>query len=288
MPIDILPDNAVSWAKSQEAMGRIVVQRSALAKPGANCPECNDLQSVWIQSITKHAVMPPHFNQVVVNFENNIHLVLGEEQFPCLACAVNDTVRVATLLNRSGLEPTEQDWTIHKLRGLEKKDGAYQAACELLSETPHPHNVWLFHGQVGRGKSGLLKSLVAMFCKARVTALYTTAEDILVKLRSTFGNNSHESEEQILALYGGYQVLAIDELGVTSSTDWATAALRTLINKRYDKRFQSCTILATNRQPTDLQEYLYSRLETGNMIEIGGVDLRSGEVYTWTSRKDIE
>ena len=98
-------------------------------------------------------------------------------------------------------------------------------------------------GVTGTGKSHLALS-VAQHVMARGTAMYMDAMDLIRRVRGTWRRDSEKSEEEMLALFGGIDLLIIDEVGVQRGTDDEQMILFDVVNRRY--RDNRATILITN------------------------------------------
>ena len=146
---------------------------------------------------------------------------------------------------------------------------------------------WLsLHGSYGMGKTGVMKSIVAACIKRSIKTRYVLASQLLSELRTSYQDNGFNedvpnTESEIIKMYQRVQVLAIDEVDRVSDTDWSQSMLLNILNGRYDRRDTVATIIATNRAPGQLPpafHYLASRMKDGEMVMIGGTDLRGGQI----------
>ena len=163
------------------------------------------------------------------------------------------------------------------IKGQRGKEQGLTAARGILTSIPRPTGWVLFHGDYGRGKSGLLKSIVAQACTAGCSARYVTSAKILMEIRDTFGDDVDVDEKDLLERYTRYALLAVDEVDRIPDTGWSRSTLFTLLNARYDRRGECCTLLATNQDPDAMpagMEYLASRMRDGTRVLVGGADLR--------------
>jgi hypothetical protein len=194
---------------------------------------------------------------------------------PCPVCAGDQ--RAAFLLRFCGLSDDDLAVRLDQFKPLAGKVNARQEAARLLSLTPEPTGFTTFYGAFGVGKSHLLKSLVNGFRVAGILAVYTRMADILAEVRETFGDQSRDSGEELIQRYGGYPVLAIDEVDRVNLTPWSSETLFRLLDSRYSRRARLLTVLATNADPHQGLgglEYLASRMKDGTIIEVGGNDMR--------------
>lgn len=197
--------------------------------------------------------------------------------YPCPVCrpTAPAITRVGTYMANSGLEPAEQDWSIAFYDGMAGKENAQHAAAKILSQSPTPRGLYVFFGDYGVGKSGLLKSIVSALVKAGVRAKYVRANDILGEIRSAYDTGI--PEDAITEKIMHYQFLAVDEVDRISDTEWARATLFGILDKRYNARHLMCTAMATNQWPDrmgDSWKYLMNRMLDGVRVPVGGICLR--------------
>ena len=160
---------------------------------------------------------------------------------------------------------------------MDSKIQALVKARAILAQVPRPTGWVIFYGAYGRGKSGLLKAVVAQCIVAGVPAMYLRAVDLLREVRSSYSEDNSLSESDIIERYGGCQVLAIDEIDRISSTAWAMSTLMAVMDMRYNRRATHATLMATNSDPDNMPagfEYLASRMRDGDRVPVGGRDLR--------------
>lgn len=194
---------------------------------------------------------------------------------PCPVCAEH---KEADFLQKNcGLIDTDLDIRLDEFDPLAGKEDALHMAQGLLSQTPNPSGMITFFGGYGRGKTHLLKSLVNGFRIAGVFATYRKLSDLLADVREGYEDNAREAAEDILMRYKNVRVLAVDEVDRVSWTPWSREATFRLLDRRYEMQRLTLTVLATNadpaQMPTDL-EYLGSRMASGIICEVGGIDMR--------------
>jgi hypothetical protein len=101
-------------------------------------------------------------------------------------------------------------------------------------------------GATGNGKTHLAVALLRDLANARVPAKrmrFTTAEQILLEIEATYRNDSGDSVARLLAKYGSYDVLVIDDFGARKVTDHVARIFLELCTKRQGK----ATIWTSNR-----------------------------------------
>ena len=208
--------------------------------------------------------------------------------FPCPSCT-DETERANVIHDRleaSGLAPNEYDWRPAFVAAMPGKESAASAVLEMFADTFTPAG-WLFvYGANGLGKTGLLKSAVAMACHLGVLARYTTASNILNEIYDLIERNKRHDDQaetilELIRRYDRYQVLAIDEVGLdrTADTQFALSKLFDIFDARYARRTTTATLIASNSQPQTLERhsqwrYFESRTRDGLRVPIGGESLR--------------
>jgi len=244
---------------------------------GGDCPNCGGMKYLDLFSITSgpsHNLYSPA--QVSLLVDGKWHLG-KRHQFTCPMCNADNSAMIEALWEASGLEPTERQWHVDHINGMEGKELALDTARKILAQTPRPVGWSVVYGAYGVGKSGLMKSLVASFIRAGVSAKYITAFDILEQIKSTFKRDAGEATDEAYSRYAGYKFLAIDEVDAAPEKDWSHQALRSIIDKRYNARHRFATMMATNADPEVMGEpwgYLISRMRDGLRVPMGGQDMR--------------
>lgn len=278
MTTTTLGAEAQSILNARIRAGEIVVEY--MAEPNTinppKCLNCNDLQIIWVKVLVGPITKTSSPKTVVTYYNDSLYRVADSYTFPCPVCTDHAT-RMEFLWQRSGLESNEFDWRIDYIKDMPGKSTAYQTATELLAMTPHPAGLYLFFGDYGVGKTGILKSLVAQFTMAGVPARYIRSADLLSEIRETYTEEAEIDEKDIVQSYGGYSFLAIDEVDVINQTQWGMTMLRTILDTRYTRRYFVATAVATNQTPEQLWGYLASRWESGTRVVIQGKSLRERE-----------
>lgn len=144
----------------------------------------------------------------------------------------------------------------------------------------------LLVGEPGRGKTLMLKVLVAVAIHAEYEAAYANMSEILDDLRRSFDASASGAElASRMDWWMGLDVLAIDEYDKANSTSWAQERIHLLMDTRYRKALsgEGVTVIATNVEPKD--DYLISRFRdarVGKIIRLSGsVDVRTRAKPDW-------
>jgi len=123
----------------------------------------------------------------------------------------------------------------------------------------HEGNVVL-QGNTGSGKTHLAVSIL----RERVRnmkhegALFETAPELLLSLRSTFDSNSLETEENVIDRYSGAPFLILDDLGSEKATEFSITSLYIIIDRR-DRELLP-TIITTNMSLKEIEDHLSARI----------------------------
>lgn len=181
---------------------------------------------------------------------------------------------VAALLSDSGLQYAEREWKLGFYRGR-GKDNALQVVAPYGAQ-PTPAGMLFLYGDYGVGKSGMMKAMVAGFCRDGHKARYVRAADIVLEAQASF--DSRGGAERVRHKYERYQVLAVDEIDRVSFNEWTQSFLFGLLDARYNMRAGRATMVASNKALEQVPEYGYlaSRMEDGLRVRVAGDKLRGG------------
>jgi DNA replication protein DnaC len=138
----------------------------------------------------------------------------------------------------------------------------------------------VFMGGVGTGKTHLCCSILQCLANHEFPArpgycisvgyhvLYSSASELIRKLRATWRNDSRITEEQAIGELTTPHLLAIDEVGVGFGTEGERAQLSELIDARY--RLSKPTLVITNLGREGLAEYIGGR-SVDRLKDKGGI-----------------
>jgi len=87
---------------------------------------------------------------------------------------------------------------------------------------------------------------------------FTTVPELLLEIRSSFGNNPSASEDEIISKYSGVKVLILDDLGAEKASDFAIQSLYLVIDRR--NRELKPTIVTTNLSLAEIETRLNGRI----------------------------
>jgi DNA replication protein DnaC len=88
--------------------------------------------------------------------------------------------------------------------------------------------------------------------------VFTTAPELLLKIRSAFRDDAKESEEQLINYYSGCELLILDDLGSEKTSEFAVTTLYVII----DRRIRDCrkTIITTNMSQQEIEQTFGARI----------------------------
>jgi DNA replication protein DnaC len=122
---------------------------------------------------------------------------------------------------------------------------ARMAACKFVEEYPVDKTGLVFVGDAGRGKTHLAVGIIKELTRSKgVACLFCEYRELLKRIQNSYNPSVQTTELGILAPFFDVEVLVIDELGATTSTDWVWDTVSFLINKRYND--QKTVIVTTN------------------------------------------
>ena len=138
-----------------------------------------------------------------------------------------------------------------------------------------PRKTLLLHGGSGLGKTYLLRCVERAARDRGVGALYTTAYDLLMRLRDAYFSRGDEGAEE----YFSVPLLLIDDLGMEPLMETITVEqIYHLLNARLEKGL--CTAITTNLSRPELKNR-YTERVTSRLL-----DIRGGEAIPFLG-KDI-
>lgn len=268
-----LPNEAIADIRAAKSIGERAFVREIESVAVGDCQNCGGSGIIWVEFTSK---IPADGRSMMTVTLDGKRILVYSKTYPCPSCT-DGSVAVRALYKRSGLELSDSDLRIDYIDTMDGKGFALLASRSILASLPRASGWYVFYGQYGRGKTGLLKAIVAQSILAGVQAYYCRAADILDAIRATYRENSTESETAIKARYTNIKILAVDEVNRIPSTDWASSALMSVLDTRYMRRAQTCTLFATNCEPDNMGDnfdYLSSRFQDGTLVPVGGDDLR--------------
>jgi DNA replication protein DnaC len=175
------------------------------------------------------------------------------------------------------------------------KDGlsdGHKARQAVRAAYERGHGLVFLYGKSGQAKTLSLKVAVAVALMAGKRAAYANMLTVLDDIRLAFDEKENKQTELVRRVdwWLSLDVLAIDELDKTNSTDWARERIFQLLDARYQRavRQEALTVIAGNYSSTDeLSAYLRSRIEdnrfaiNGMVVSLNGPDGRKAVPDGW-------
>jgi DNA replication protein DnaC len=270
----IYPDSFIALAKISERL--LVVEPPEINHPD-DCSNCGGIEFMYYFEPAAGPYKHPSATAkgALRHIEGEgwyVGNLVGED---CPVCSGSQRHHYLTKI--SGLEDEELKIRLEDFKALDGKEEAKVMAGMILNMTPSPVGFYTFWGDFGTGKTTLMMAVCNGFRIAGVTAAYRRMADILAEVRESFGDNSREAAEEILRRYANYKVLAIDEIDRVHLTSWSQETVFRFIDGRYQRMQRNLTLLATNTEPDEMSQelgYLSSRMTAGQIIHVGGEDIR--------------
>lgn len=145
--------------------------------------------------------------------------------------------------------------------------GVVRDYCSGIEQVLQTGRSIVLSGGVGTGKTHLLAGIVRHVCEKGGTALYTTAADLVGRIRATYHRDASETEQSVLDEFYTVDLLAIDEVGRQLDTTHETVQLFRVLDRRYAER--KPVVLASNMDRDALTTHLGAAL-TDRLREAGG------------------
>lgn len=239
-----------------------------------DCPNCGGRGYLYVQVKQSKAFNSPPGGTKPVAYLNDGWYQVETRGAPCPVC--NGDAKYRHLLENCGLSGRDLDVTLTNFKPLPGKAESRALIGNLLGMNLHPQGFVTFHGSYGVGKTMLLYALVNGFRAVGLLAYYTTMADLLATVRDQFDDGGRAAEALLLQ-YRHLKVLCLDEVDRVNLTPWARETIFRLLDGRYKQQAGVLTVMATNTNPASMSGdwgYLASRMTAGEVVEVGGVDVR--------------
>lgn len=112
----------------------------------------------------------------------------------------------------------------------------------------------VLRGETGCGKTHLAVSIMQHIGHG----YFTTAPELLLRIRATFRDESWESEGQVISDLCLHELLVLDDLGAEKTTEFAITTLYIIIDRRI--RDAKRTIITTNLSLKEIEDKLDARI----------------------------
>lgn len=230
-----------------------------------------------------------------------------QHESPCPAC-FDLQIKKAQEEERERIAEERKNAKIAaKQRQLEEKTGAARIPkrfqnktfADYIAETPqqqraleacrdYAHNFsdnlaagrcLILSGNVGTGKTHLAAAIADYIVReTEYTAVFRSLHSILQAIKSTYGSDAQNTEGEVLQLFTSPDLLIIDEVGATKSSEFELATIFAIINTRYEDNLP--TVVITNLEAAELKNAIGDRC-TDRLREGGGRAI----AFTWESKR---
>ena len=137
----------------------------------------------------------------------------------------------------------------------------------------------ILSGNVGTGKTHLAAAIADYIVReTEYTAVFRSLHSILQAIKSTYGSDAGSTESDVLQLFTSPDLLIIDEVGATKSSEFELATLFAIINARYENK--APTVVITNLEASELKSAIGDRC-TDRLREGGGRAI----TFDWESKR---
>lgn len=146
--------------------------------------------------------------------------------------------------------------TLDRFQRVEGASDMEEAVAEF-AEGKSPH-ILVVQGNHGCGKSHMLEGALRELLHRGMTVRYEVAKRYLDRLRASYDKGMEDSFKQLCDWYRGIGILALDDVGLEKSSDFAATELTDLIDERLN--YGRPTIIATNKTKQQMIDHLGERL----------------------------
>lgn len=158
--------------------------------------------------------------------------------------------------------------------GQQKALDACRSYAEEFKENLDLGRCLILCGKPGTGKTHLATAIADyLITETKYTAVYRSLFSILQSVKNTYGNDAESTERQVFRDLVRPDLLIIDEIGATKSTEFELSTLFALINARYENQLP--TLIISNLAPEELKGAIGERC-VDRLREGGGKALSFG------------
>jgi DNA replication protein DnaC len=145
-----------------------------------------------------------------------------------------------------------------------------ESAKKLCSEASKHLKSVLLCGKTGCGKTHLAVAMMRQkiinsetifdvdHYYGRKQAIFITAPELLLEIRTSYNNKDGDTEEDIINKYGGIGLLVLDDLGAEKTSEWVESTLYLIIDRR--NRNERWTIITSNLDLEEIEHHLGARI----------------------------
>ena len=152
--------------------------------------------------------------------------------------------------------------------------------ADLVSRDDHKGRCLILSGNVGAGKTHLCCSLLRqVISNTAQPCFYISFDELVNMFRETMDRTAGCTERELIAKFGRYRLLVIDEVGLQKFSDYELTVAYKVINARYQNVLP--TVLATNVPAKNLKNCIGERA-VDRLRENGGKAL----AFDWMSYRE--
>ncbi|MGB8509191.1 MAG: ATP-binding protein [Pyrinomonadaceae bacterium] len=177
-------------------------------------------------------------------YGSGMEVIPGKGARRCECRKQGDSVK---LLEAARIPPRYRECSLsnyHTELGNGSQLQAFNYAFKLVDGYPAVDRGLLLMGTVGVGKTHLSAAILRGLVEKGVPCLFYEFGALLKEIQNSFNPVSQTSELKVLAPVYEAEVLVLDELGASKTTDWVRDTMMQIINTRYNNR--KLTIFTTN------------------------------------------
>lgn len=172
--------------------------------------------------------------------------------------------KIELLRQNSGLPKKQLGQNFENFQVRKGTESALKAAKIFVDKFPNIVHGLLLIGPCGSGKTHIAAAIANEILNKGYSVKFITALEIFEQTRSSYGI-SGVSEASIINPIKTCKLLIIDDIGVSSPTEWNKSLLQSIID--YRMNYENPTVLTTNLNMSELKERLdprtYDRLSEG-------------------------
>lgn len=183
--------------------------------------------------------------------------------------------KVERLLGESQLSPRFQVKTFenYDVSGTPQKEAIFYECKSFAEDFPvcQTWGTWFtFMGPCGTGKGHLSAAIIKAVIQLHgATALFVKLHDLVREIKQSWGQDSEKTEDEILKVVRGVDLLVLDDIGMQFETKTERLILYSVLDYRYE--YLKPTILTTNLNLLQLEKVIGERIvdrlhEGGNRI----------------------
>lgn len=116
----------------------------------------------------------------------------------------------------------------------------------------------IFCGKPGTGKTHLSVGVALAIMATGKSALFTTVQRMVRRVKETYRKDSDESERDVLNMLTYPDLLIIDEIGVQFGSEFEKNLMFEILNERYENR--KPTLLLSNLTAQEVRSFLGERI----------------------------